>query len=125
MNLPRHGLLGIVLLCLTAGSSSLALQTRARNVTDGVYTDQQATRGQGLYRARCASCHGDALTGRSGPPLAGTDFVATWNKDPLLDLANKIRRTMPRNETSQTDGPGGRGCSGLYSSGRQVSERTC
>jgi len=98
MNLPRHGLLGIVLLCLTAGSSSLALQTRARNVTDGVYTDQQATRGQGLYRARCASCHGDALTGRSGPPLAGTDFVATWNKDPLLDLANKIRRTMPKNE---------------------------
>jgi mono/diheme cytochrome c family protein len=98
MSLPRHRLPGIVLVCLTAASSSLALQTRVRNVSDGVYTDQQATRGQGLYKARCASCHGDSLAGRSGPPLAGSDFMATWDKDPLLELANKIRRTMPKNE---------------------------
>jgi S-disulfanyl-L-cysteine oxidoreductase SoxD len=98
MNLPHHRLIGIALICLTAGSSTLALQTRGRSVSDGVYTDQQATRGQALYRARCASCHGDTLAGRSGPPVAGSDFLASWDKGPLLDLANKIQRTMPKNE---------------------------
>ena len=98
MNLPRHRLLGIAILCLAAGSSSLALQTRGRNVSEGVYTDQQATRGQGLYNERCASCHGNNLVGRSGPPLTGSDFLANWQKEPLLDLANKILRTMPKNE---------------------------
>jgi mono/diheme cytochrome c family protein len=98
MNLPRHRLLGIFLVYLTAASSSLALQTRVRNVSDGVYTDQQATRGQALYNERCASCHGNNLAGRSGPPLTGSDFLASWEKDPVLDLANKILRTMPKNE---------------------------
>jgi len=101
MKLPRQRLLGIVLISLIAGSSSLALQTRVRSVSDGVYTDQQATRGQTLYNARCASCHGNNLAGRSGPPLTGSDFLAGWNKDPLLDLANKILRTMPKNEPPQ------------------------
>jgi mono/diheme cytochrome c family protein len=93
-----------MLVCLTAGSSSLALQTRVRNVSDGVYTDQQAMRGQGLFRERCASCHGDTLAGRSGPPLVGSDFVSTWENNPLLDLANKIRRTMPRDNTPRLTG---------------------
>jgi mono/diheme cytochrome c family protein len=96
MNLPRRLLVGIVLVCLITGPSSLALQTGARNVNDGVYTDQQATRGQAIYRARCASCHGDGLAGRTGPPLVGADFSAAWHTQPLSELANKILRTMPR-----------------------------
>jgi cytochrome c553 len=53
---------------------------------------QDATRGGTLYKQQCASCHGDGLEGRSGPPLAGGDFGSRW---PTSDLVNKIKNTMP------------------------------
>ena len=96
--LPRR-LLGIVLFCSLAGSSSLALQARVQSISAGVYSEQQAVRGQAISKARCASCHGDTLGGRSGPPLAGDDFISNWSSQPLLELANKIRRTMPKDQT--------------------------
>jgi mono/diheme cytochrome c family protein len=89
----------IVMTCLIAGSSLLALQTRPPSLADGVYTDQQATRGQAIYRSRCATCHGNALDGRAGPPLTGNDFVSGWSGQPLLELANKVRLTMPRDDS--------------------------
>src|SRR5712691_714388 len=101
MALLRRRLLGIVLVCSLAGSSSLALQTRAQSVSDGVYTGQQATPGQTLYQGRCSTCHGLTLGGRTGPPLAGDDFLANWETQPLLELANKIRRTMPKDDSSR------------------------
>src|SRR6516162_8536533 len=97
----RRRLTEVMLLCLLAGGSSLSSQTPARSVADGVYTDQQAVRGQAIYRARCSSCHADNLGGRSGPPLSGDDFAATWSAKPLLELANKIRRTMPKDDTAR------------------------
>jgi mono/diheme cytochrome c family protein len=99
MNVSWHRILQGVLICAMAGVPSMALQTSQRSVRDGVFTAQQATRGQATYAARCASCHGNAMEGRSGPPLTGTDFLATWSKEPLLELANKVHRTMPRDNT--------------------------
>lgn len=92
-------LLAVILLCGLAGSTSLSSQTPGRTLSGGVYTDQQATRGMATYKARCASCHADSLAGRSGPPLTGDEFAANWASRPLLDLANKIRRTMPKDDT--------------------------
>ena len=54
---------------------------------------QDATRGGALYKQQCASCHGDGLEGRSGPPLVGTDFRSRWATS---DLTGKIRNTMPQ-----------------------------
>src|SRR5579872_7086247 len=54
---------------------------------------QDATRGGTLYKQQCASCHGDSLEGRSGPPLAGGDFKSRW---PAAQLIDKIRDTMPQ-----------------------------
>jgi mono/diheme cytochrome c family protein len=65
-------------------------------VNQGVYTDEQARRGQASYKAQCASCHGDTLEGRAGPPLTGDDFMGAWNKEPLSELFSKIRNTMPQ-----------------------------
>ena len=90
-----------VLICAIATIPLLAMPSPQRRVTDGVYTAQQATRGQAIYRARCASCHGNALEGRSGPPLAGKDFLAAWDKEPLVELANKVHRTMPKNDATR------------------------
>jgi cytochrome c553 len=54
---------------------------------------QDATRGGTLYKQQCASCHGEGLEGRSGPPLQGGDFRSRW---PASDLIDKIRNTMPQ-----------------------------
>src|SRR5436190_3894191 len=88
----------IVSVCLIAGSVALAVQT-GQTVNDGIYTDQQAMRGQALYQKRCSTCHGANLAGRTGPPLTGDDFLSNWDTHPLLELANKILKTMPRDDT--------------------------
>jgi len=67
------------------------------SVWDGVYTKDQAGRGSELYRAQCAACHGEMLTGgEAAPPLAGGEFLSTWNGLSLGDLFERIRVSMPQ-----------------------------
>ncbi len=54
---------------------------------------QDATNGGNLYKQQCASCHGERLEGRSGPPLTGGDFRSRW---PAAELIGKIKNTMPQ-----------------------------
>jgi mono/diheme cytochrome c family protein len=67
-----------------------------RSTWDGVYSAEQAQRGDGIYRKECASCHGETLDGQGPtPPLAGDDFKSNWNGQTLKDLFDKIQTTMP------------------------------
>jgi mono/diheme cytochrome c family protein len=68
-----------------------------RSVTQGVYSAGQAARGQQLYQAQCAECHGNTMEGTSGPPLAGESFLSNWSARPLADLVDKVQKTMPFN----------------------------
>src|SRR5262252_8195147 len=69
---------------------------RPHSVWDGVYTAEQAKRGSPLYRQKCATCHGDKMTGgESAPPLAGGQFLSNWNGLTLDVLFERIRLTMP------------------------------
>jgi len=84
-----------------AAASLCALRAQApadaRSVWDGVYTDEQAKRGEAVYRKECAACHGDMLTGgESAPALTGGGFQANWNGLTLGDLFDRIRKTMPQ-----------------------------
>jgi len=91
-------------LMIAAGATVLALNIprlhaqQAKTANDRVYSDAQATRGQALYKERCASCHGEALQGQNGPPLVGSEFASVWSAVPLSDLVNKIKNTMPEND---------------------------
>ena len=38
-------------------------QPPTKSIWDGIYSEEQATRGQALYSQECASCHGGELTG--------------------------------------------------------------
>ena len=70
----------------------------ARSVWDGVYTAEQAKRGESLYAQHCSSCHGSTFEGgEMAPPLAGGAFNANWNGLSLGDLAERIRISMPQN----------------------------
>jgi cytochrome c len=69
---------------------------RPHSVWDGAYTGEQAKRGEPLYHQKCASCHGDKLTGgESAPPLTGGQFLSNWNGLTLDVLFERIRTTMP------------------------------
>jgi len=84
--------IGIVVCALTIQVA------QSQTVRQGVYTEAQATRGQAIYKERCASCHGDTLGGKMGPPLTGSDFLSVWSQEPLFELASKIRSTMPQTD---------------------------
>ncbi len=67
-----------------------------RTVWDGVYSGEQAKRGEQLYHKECAMCHGPHLTGgESAPPLTGGEFLSNWSGLSVGDLAERIRKTMP------------------------------
>jgi len=69
----------------------------SHSVWDGVYTEEQAKRGEDVYQKECAACHGATLTGgESAPPLTGGVFQANWNGLTLGDLFDRIRKTMPQ-----------------------------
>ena len=71
----------------------------SRSVWDGVYTEEQAKRGDEVYKKECAACHGAELTGgESAPPLIGGAFQANWNGLTLGDLFDRIRKTMPQSK---------------------------
>jgi cytochrome c len=69
------------------------------SVWDGVYTAEQAKRGEAVYYRECSTCHGDKLAGHEeAPPLAGQDFLDSWNGLSVGKLFDKIRLTMPKGE---------------------------
>lgn len=73
----------------------------SKSVWDGVYTEEQAKRGETISKEECVRCHGQDLSGgEEAPPLAGAGFVANWNGSTMGDLFERIRISMP------TDAPG-------------------
>jgi mono/diheme cytochrome c family protein len=68
-----------------------------RSITQGVYSAAQAARGQQLYKAQCAGCHGNAMEGTNGPPLVGESFLSNWSAQPLANVVDKIQKSMPFN----------------------------
>ncbi len=85
-NAEKHG---------TRTQTSQASETRS--VWDGVFTEEQAKRGEEMYRKECASCHGDTLVGGGGAAaLTGGTFLSNWNGLTVGDLFDRIRKTMPQ-----------------------------
>jgi hypothetical protein len=73
----------------------------AGSVWDSVFTLAQAGRGETTFRAKCATCHGDSLSGiDDAPPLTGPVFLKTWNGNTLSSMFNRISNDMP------SDNPG-------------------
>jgi mono/diheme cytochrome c family protein len=84
----------VVLVAMTVAAASTS-------VWDGVYSKDQASRGQTAYNSKCARCHGEALLGgENSPPLVDRDFLDKWEGKPVSLLVELIRTTMP------ADGPG-------------------
>lgn len=81
--------------CAIAFGAALTAQ-ESKTVWDGVYTDAQSKRGEGVYAESCANCHGATLEGMDmSPALSGSTFNSNWNDLTLGDLADRIRISMP------------------------------
>jgi S-disulfanyl-L-cysteine oxidoreductase SoxD len=107
-------ILMVPVLCALAGTlrtptqqdKAAPAEPKPRSVWDGVYTEEQAKRGESLYHQKCASCHGDKMTGgESAPPLAGGQFLSNWNGLTLDVLFERIRLTMPSDNPAKVSRP--------------------
>ena len=61
----------------------------------GPFTAEQASAGQSIYQANCASCHAADLGGREGPQLAGQNFISSWGTRTTGELLSYMQMTMP------------------------------
>lgn len=83
-------------LCLAAALTA-APAAQDQTIWDGVYTDEQAARGQRAYEQECAACHLDDLMGDGiAPSLIGSAFFFRWSDLSMSDMYTAIRTTMPQ-----------------------------
>ena len=70
-------------------------------IWSGIYTAEQAARGETVYTEACIACHGQDLGGNSNSPgLTGMGFMFVWEGRTLGAFFEKIQAEMP------TDRPG-------------------
>ena len=70
-----------------------------RSVWDGVYTDEQARRGEAHYARVCEACHGADLSGNPVteiPALVWDAFLTQWNQRTIGQLYEAMKRSMPK-----------------------------
>jgi len=89
---------------LGAAFGALAQTSDTRSIRDGVFTAEQARRGQAAYTGPCDRCHGSKLDGAPddpdmlpAPAVAGPKFLRKWDGRTLAVLFDYIRTTMPTN----------------------------
>ena len=87
------------LLIAASALSGLSAQEAERTVWDGVYTDEQATRGEQVYQDHCTFCHLDDLMGDAfATPLIDDAFTLRWDGGTLGDLMIVTQVTMPADQ---------------------------
>jgi mono/diheme cytochrome c family protein len=95
--MKRPGILGAACLVLLA---VIDVRAQQRTVWDGVYTEEQATRGEALYGEHCGKCHGATLqgNGEGALPLTGATFKSTWNGVTMGAMFDRVRLSMPQDK---------------------------
>ena len=87
----------MVVIGMSAAGICRTASAQEKSQWDGVYTQDQAGRGQALIQAQCVNCHGDNLSGTGmGPCLVCDEFSVKLNGLTLGQLFDRIRQTEPR-----------------------------
>jgi mono/diheme cytochrome c family protein len=69
---------------------------QGKTVWDGVYTEQQATRGAASFSASCSRCHGaEPNGGEEGRRLAGDAFWQSYRESTVDHLLDFVSKSMP------------------------------
>jgi mono/diheme cytochrome c family protein len=84
----------VIVTAMVAGLPSLTAV--AQVISPAPFTQAQADAGRQDYMINCASCHGDDLSGKGVPALAGTEFAKSQIGDlTTAQLYTYIQSTMP------------------------------
>jgi mono/diheme cytochrome c family protein len=95
----RFALLSGAVLAVAIGAGASQAQSSGRSVWEGIYSPEQAARGEAHYVQRCGACHGGALNGTGeAPALTGGEFVSHYDQLTVADLFDRVRTTMPQND---------------------------
>lgn len=79
-----------------AKAEATAAPGAAASVWSGVYTEEQAKRGEATANKLCTSCHGPELSGgEAGPTLVGLEFIGNWTNLTVADFFDRVHATMP------------------------------
>src|SRR5688572_11674003 len=97
---PLFVLIVIVLSRMVAFAGPQAGQS---TILEGVYTVEQAKRGQTHYQEKCIQCHGADMFFGSVSPLRGDGFIERWREDSLHSLFAFTKGTMPKSGAKFTD----------------------
>ncbi len=83
---------------LSFGTSSTVSARQSQSTWDGIYTKEQADRGNELFAQFCAACHGQDLSGGEiAPALTGGQFLSNWDTLTVGELFERVRVSMPAN----------------------------
>ena len=72
-----------------------------QTVWDGVYTIEQAKRGEQTFKRACGYCHRDDLSGDGdvgAPALVGSGFSYRWRGMAVAEMFFTIGETMPQDD---------------------------
>jgi S-disulfanyl-L-cysteine oxidoreductase SoxD len=85
-----------LLLCLGVFLSGFSYAVLHAQSADGIYTADQAKRGEAAFKKQCSSCHGEALDGVGPyPALSGNEFLSKYEGQPTVNLYDMIQKLMP------------------------------
>ena len=91
--------LTLAVAALLAAAGAGEAQENRTTVWDGVYTAEQAERGEAVYKSHCLSCHQADFSGtEEASPLAGDAFMEAWREDTVGNLYTRTRNLMPFDE---------------------------
>jgi len=78
--------------------SASAASASGKTNWDGVFTEQQAQRGQQVYQRACSACHLESLQGDDvSPALVGKGFLARFSGLSAHEMVQNLRASMPQN----------------------------
>lgn len=89
--------IGFAVVAAAGGLYGAALLAQSStSVSQGVFTADQAKRGQAVYMDACTKCHLDDLSGgKDSPPLVGDEFLSGWKGKKVGGLFDEVCMTMP------------------------------
>ena len=100
----RFGIFLLIACAAMAASSATATlraqdqpaASGAKTTWDGVYTKEQAAKGEQIYNDQCSKCHGPEAMGADAPTLSGGEFASDWDSMTVGQLFDRIRISMPQ-----------------------------
>ena len=96
----------VVLVGMAVVGAFRAVSAQEQTQWDGIFTAEQAKRGEAVYGDSCIQCHGPDLGGTDlAPALSGADFASNWNDMKIGDLFDRVSQTMPLSSPGSLTAP--------------------